>query len=279
MACENPNFVWERKPANGIAGKKMPVPCGTCILCRVEQTRQNAVLILHEAKMHDEACMITLTYSDENIPPNGSLQYADVQKLWKRLRKAGKKFRYFAVGEYGDKTNRPHYHACVFGLSWTENRIITQQDPLKWVSPELNAEWGLGYTDIVPLSFTTAAYAASYVQKKLTEKKPYVNLDQETGEIIFLEQPKAYRSESLGKTWWEKHHQQTIDHDHIIINGIRQKPPKKYDEWLKEKNPTELERIKRTRKQKARQNIKNPGELRARAKNAHARINAKRKTL
>lgn len=257
----------------------MQVPCGTCILCRVEQTRQNAVLILHEAKMHEEACMATFTYSDEHLPKNGSLDYRDLQNLWKRLRKAGHQFRYFAAGEYGEQTNRPHYHACIFGKAWREDQIIVKSDPLEWISPELDRAWGLGATRISPLNFQTAAYAASYVQKKLVQDKTYVTVDTDTGEITILKEPKAMRSQSLGKKWWTEHHQQTIDHDHIIINGIRQKPPKRYDNWLKEEQPEIMERIKIKRKKIAMENKKTQQQLHARAENAHARIKGKRKSL
>jgi hypothetical protein len=278
-ACENPNVVWDQKPSPGYPGRKQQVPCGTCILCRVEQTRQNAVLILHEAKQHEEACMATFTYNDEELPTNGSLDYRDLQLMWKRLRKAGHQFRYFAVGEYGEQTNRPHYHACIFGKAWKDDQIIVKTDPLEWISPELDKAWGLGACRINPLSFTTAAYAASYVQKKLGENKPYVNLDKETGEIIYLKQPRSIRSESLGKTWWTKYHQQQIDHDHVIINGRIQKPPKRYDNWLKETQPETIQKIKKERKKIAIQNKKTPQQLHARAKNAHARTKQNKKSL
>ena len=66
--------------------------------------------------MHPHNAYITLTYNDDHLPANGSLQPRDLQLFWKRLRKARTPgIRYYACGEYGDQTARPHYHAIIFG--------------------------------------------------------------------------------------------------------------------------------------------------------------------
>lgn len=74
--------------------------------------------MIHELGYWDKSVFITLTYSDEYLPPNSSLRKTDLQKFFKRLRKnlLGRKIKYYACGEYGSRTNRPHYHAIIFGL-------------------------------------------------------------------------------------------------------------------------------------------------------------------
>lgn len=224
--------------------------------------------------------MLTLTYDDDHLPEHGSLQWEDVQKFIRRQRDAGVAFKYFGASEYGDQTNRPHYHLCIFGQDWTdEHQIITRNDPFEWTNVKLEREWGLGRIRLSPLNFSTAAYAASYVQKKLGNTKPWVLLDKETGEIIQLEQPRAYRSQELGKAWFKQYKQQVIDHDHVIINSIRQKPPKRYDEWLREIDLATADKIKQERRKIALQNKKTPEQMRTRARNAHARAGRKTKSL
>lgn len=253
----------------------LDVPCGHCLPCRDEQARQTAVRIYHESQLWIENSFITLTYHDTNIPKYGSLDYSHLVKFWKRLRKQIGELRYYAVGEYGDKTLRPHYHACIFGHAFIEDRIITKQSPhLLWTSPTLERIWGLGNVTVGALNFQTARYTASYVTKKLRSKQRYVRIDEETGELIPVTQPRAFMSRNIGKDWWITYGHQLKDHDQVIINGKRQKPPRAYDKWLGASNEAKLKEIKEKRKEKAIQLT--PEQHRAHARNAHA--HAKKKT-
>ena len=72
--------------------------------------------------MHKVSCMLNLTYNDDWIPEHGQLVKDDLQRFFKRMRKAGFKFRYVASGEYGDKTRRPHFHIALFGLDFSTDR-------------------------------------------------------------------------------------------------------------------------------------------------------------
>jgi len=74
--------------------------------------------IAYEAKKHLHQYFITLTYADHALTfKNGKSQLvkSDLQKYLKKIRKAGYKIRYYAVGEYGSQTYRPHYHLIIFG--------------------------------------------------------------------------------------------------------------------------------------------------------------------
>lgn len=254
------------------------IPCGTCIMCREEQARQQAVRIVHEAQSHEENSFLTLTYTDQFLPEHGSLNYEHLQKFWKRLRKHTGKLRYYAVGEYGDKSLRPHYHAVVFGRAFAQNRIIIRETPnLLWTSPQLEDIWGMGNVTVGALTFETARYTASYVTKKLRSKQKYVRVDEESGELLELIQPRAFMSRNLAKAWWEQYGKHVEDHDFVVINGRRQKPPKAYDRWLKEKDEKKMEEIKNKRKEHA--NKDSQSDSRARAENAHARVNRKTKAI
>ena len=79
-----------------------------------------------EVMEHEASCFITLTYNDENLPNPPVVSKREAQLFIKRLRKLlyPKLFRYYIVGEYGDKSNRPHYHALLFGVSPTQEKEI-----------------------------------------------------------------------------------------------------------------------------------------------------------
>ncbi|QXP08231.1 MAG: replication initiator protein [Arizlama microvirus] len=256
----------------------LEIPCGTCILCREEQARQTAVRITHEATCHASNSFLTMTYRDEDLPKYGSLDYRHLETFWKRLRKQVGELRYYAVGEYGDKSMRPHYHACVFGHDFTENSIIYREEPHRlWINLQLTKCWGLGDVKVGALTFETARYTASYVTKKLRSKQRYVRIDEEEGELIAVAQPQARMSRNLGRKWWEQWGHQLQDHDYVVINGTEQKPPKAYDRWLLEKDEKKSIDIKTKRQEKAKPQSKT--QTHARARNAHARAERKSKIV
>lgn len=289
MPCAAPLAAWKpaaggplkfNKPNNGRAYSPIEIPCGQCILCRLEHARQWAVRITHEATLHATSCFITLTYADEHLPEHNSLNYPDLQKFWKRLRHEVGPLRYYAAGEYGDNTKRPHYHACLFGHDFTADRRMLRQTPTYlWTSPLLEECWGLGQVSVGALTFETAQYTASYVTKKLNNKQKYVRIDEETGELIPVTQPRAFCSlkPAIARQWLNTYGKAVYDHDHVVINGTPQKPPKYYDKWLKDSNPTKEEQVKEKRQLQATK--LSPEQNRARATNAHARHKQKTKTV
>lgn len=134
-----------------------PIACGRCMACRINKKREWTSRIVLEASSFSENLFITLTYDDENLPAGGHVLKRDLQLFFKRMRKAGEQFRYFAVGEYGDKSWRPHYHVCLFGLGVHS-------------APVIQRCWPHGFTQIGELNNASAAYAAGYCIKKMTNK-------------------------------------------------------------------------------------------------------------
>lgn len=120
---------------------------------------------------------MTLTYSDENLPELGSLDPLALTLFLKRLRKwyhqtYGKTLRYFAVGEYGDESQRPHYHLAVFNFpNCVRGRTINRRS--KSCCQHCDAVsnlWGKGRIELAGLEPASASYIAGYVTKKLTKK-------------------------------------------------------------------------------------------------------------
>jgi len=97
-------------------GVHMSVPCGKCLGCLQRKRADWTQRIAYEEKKCKSSSFITLTYDEFHVPytDNGNLtlKKSDLQKFFKRVRTPGLIF--FAVGEYGSRTLRPHYHAAVF---------------------------------------------------------------------------------------------------------------------------------------------------------------------
>ena len=203
--------------------------------------------------MYDENCFITLTYSDENLPWDGSLRKTDFQKFMKRLRKHydEKTIRYFHCGEYGEQTLRPHYHALLFNHDFDDRELWSERDGISvYRSETLERIWPLGQSTIGELNFETAAYTARYCMKKITGKnlekidpetglKPYERMHVQTGELITV-QPE-YVSMSLkpgiGKTWYDEFKADCYPSDFITHKGRKFRVPKYYDKLYNRKIP------------------------------------------
>jgi hypothetical protein len=128
--------------------------CGQCQPCRIKKRREWTHRIVLESMIHKTNNFLTLTYNDKSLPEGGTLVKEDYQKFLKKLRRHAQ-FRYFIVGEYGDKSERPHYHAAIFGLGPEHKKLYDRC-------------WDKGYTYSGELNYTTATYIAGYVTKKLT---------------------------------------------------------------------------------------------------------------
>lgn len=144
-------------------------PCGQCHPCRVNARRVWTSRLLLESRAHPHSLFVTLTYDDDHIPTtkrhDATLKPRDLQLWLKRLRKI-RATRFFAVGEYGDETWRPHYHAILFGY-WPEAEL--RQVGRFRVHPIVQETWAKGFTSAEPMTPERAAYAAGYTVKKLTK--------------------------------------------------------------------------------------------------------------
>lgn len=238
------------------------VACGQCIGCRVDRSKQWAVRVVHEAQLHEHNSFITLTYAPEHLPYNGSLQKADFQKFMKRLRKRfkTKRIRYYMCGEYGDKLDRPHYHAVLFGFDFPDKTIWkrTKSGSTIYRSQVLEELWPFGHSSVGSVTYESAAYVARYCMKKLNGDKAqdhYTKCDPETGEMfqIVPEYNAMSLKPAIGKEWFEIYRDDVYPHDYIVIDGKKYKPPAYYDKLLKIASESDFEDIKAHRKETAKQ--------------------------
>lgn len=149
--------------------------------CRVNRKRIWTHRLILEASCHGDNTFVTLTYSDENLPVEkgmATLKPKHLQDFLKRLRAeiAPIKIRFYAVGEYGDNTWRPHYHLALFGFPpctiGRTRRAGTRSDWSKCCAQcrLVGSKWGLGDVDLGEINQESAGYLAGYVTKKMTAK-------------------------------------------------------------------------------------------------------------
>lgn len=175
MLCENPLFrdsagrVFAKFKVGSISSDKVlrgvPIPCGQCLACRINQRRVWTARLMLESLCHSNNCFITLTYNDEHC--SGQLEKRDVQLFIKRLRfhlsKENIQIRYYLCGEYGPKTHRPHYHAIIFGLP---QRYCNNEFIQKIWSDDNSKPIGFVFTGY-DSSMHAMRYVAGYCTKKI----------------------------------------------------------------------------------------------------------------
>lgn len=249
MSCNNLQIRGE--PALGLVR-----PCGQCLGCRLDYSRAKATRAMHETEYHDCSSFITLTYDDPYLIYNPSslhptLVKRDLQLFWKQLRSRIKsKISYMACGEYGEHTERPHYHAIVFGYDFSDDRKYYKNSPSGslYNSQILSDSWGnKGHCVIGDVTFDSASYVASYTVKKLTGE-----MGKETYEKLGRLPPFGAMSTkpAIGKRWIEDNLDDVVNHDSVVVRGHEQRPPRYYDEYLKKYNPKKYDKIKSERQRK-----------------------------
>lgn len=249
VACLRPLTGWPM-PGGGVVfspgfsyvgAKSMEIACGQCIGCRLDKSREWATRMTHEASCHDHNCFLTLTYSDEHLPEDGSLSVRATQLFLKRLRKAlgpTRPVRYFTVGEYGDLEGRPHYHSIIFGYGFQDDRQLWRKSPTGhplYRSPLLEQLWPFGHSEIGSLTPESTAYVARYALKKLTgeaAKDPRANERPHpvTGQLFYTIPPFARMSlrPGLGAEWIDKFRSDAFPSGFVTIDGQKRPVPRYY---------------------------------------------------
>lgn len=315
MPCYHPVTVYRsRRGRDPITGKwpivfnvkegyldqELSIPCGRCIGCRLERSRQWAIRCVHEAALHDHNSFITLTYNNETIDKqcgiydeqtNSINQYSlnkrDFVLFMKSLRKQvfkdyGKTIRFFHCGEYGEQCKvchesrsncqckvftpdlgRPHHHACIFGFEFPDRERWPSKSKMPlYRSAYLESLWRHGYCLVGDVSFESAAYVARYVTKKITGDQAGDHYDGRQPEYITMS-----RRPGVGGTWFQKYRSDVVNQDHVVIRkNLICRPPKYYDNLYDLTNPKEMEVIKRKRRKLINENNSTPERLKVREK-------------
>ena len=237
-----------------VAGLKF-MPCKQCIGCRLENSRQWATRLLHETKFHTKSCFLTLTYDDNHVPIDGSLNKSHLRTFFKDLRSRmsyyGKeKIKFFAVGEYGDQKGRPHYHACLYGPFdvFSDDPERTEEEPSRsgdrqFSHLDISATWPHGRHRFSDLSFESAAYVARYCLKKVSGISKAYHYGDRVPEF-------QSQSNGLGKGHFEAWQSDIYPADHVVLPGRGAfMPPPYYDRLLEKTDPSLYEKVKKARRE------------------------------
>lgn len=166
MECLKPRYLHKQD---------MVVPCGQCSFCAATKRSDWATRLEYEGRLHVVKKFVTLTYANPHLTWKDGvpqLVKSDLQKWFKRVRKTGAKVRYFAVGEYGSHTYRPHYHILLFG--------DVAEDVLR-------KAWPFGHVHIGQVTQASIMYCLGYIvnakswQMKVGRVRPFAIMSRKPG--------------------------------------------------------------------------------------------------
>jgi len=158
-------------------------------------------------------------------------------------------------GEYGEKGDRPHYHAILFGVDFHDRYKLRTQNGIEYYASKLIDErWGMGDTQIGEANFDTAAYCARYITKKLNGKRaheygnrmPEYQRPSRGGKGI-----DGNNMGGIGSQWINKYWNDIYPNDEVQVNGKTLPPPKYYDSKYEIIPGNRLEEIKKQRQKNA----------------------------
>lgn len=214
MACTNPIPV---KTAKGMIN----VPCNQCIACRVSYQEslmfmaQNELLFTYKNGFGASFCCFT--YSDENLPENGSLKKEHLQLFNKRCRQYvdihynKRRYKFVACGEYGEDFGRAHYHVIFLGLSDVEALAAIRNS------------WNFGLVDVGPLGRGGLRYVLKYCTKQIKGSKAIEMFDNNG-----LERPFLIHSKNLGLEWIKHNYVSLCDNNWFYRKNGRMVPVPRY---------------------------------------------------
>lgn len=264
------------------------IRCGKCEGCRVDKSREWANRLLLEKEYYpDNQCwFITLTYDEDHVPrssygdpetgeaqPSMTLSKRDLQLFMKRLRKNHvTPLRFFACGEYGPQTMRPHYHLIVFGLQLNDCVLYGRGEAgfTYYQSNWLTSQWSLrsaptrhgsvtclsadpsyfctplGRVIVAPASWQTFAYVARYTTKKLygAESSYYEQFNIIPPFLTMSTHP------GIGARWFQDH-PEVYDFDYISVatptGGKKFRPPHYFDVLFDREDPEGFDEFRKSR--------------------------------
>lgn len=206
------------------------VPCGRCIGCRLDYASSWSKRIMLEKSLYkDSEChFLTLTYDDDHVPIE--VKKRDLQLFMKKLRKhyINDKIRFFACGEYGSTTFRPHYHLILFGLTIDDLKPIHKLDPKSLMTSKIISDiWSYGNIAIGEVNLKTAGYVAQYVIKKRTYRDDSEVIKYVSDPFVLMSRRPGIGSDAFKLEWF--------NNNEIIIDGKIFKPGKFFNKLFDDK--------------------------------------------
>lgn len=242
------------------------IPCGKCVGCRLDYSRQWADRCMLELQDSDSAYFLTLTYDDQHLPrsvyadpdtgeamASYTLRKDEFQKFMKRLRYYfGDEIRFFACGEYGSRTFRPHYHAIVYNIHFDDLQFYKKSETgdFYYNSPKLDRAWKAGFAVIGEVTWQSCAYVARYCMKKAqgVSSETYAKFNIEPEFTLMSRRP------GIGRRYLDAH-PDLYQFNKISIatekGGKDITIPKYFDRVISAEHPELIESLKARRKENA----------------------------
>ena len=248
------------RPIFGWAGVKaglpeIKLPCGKCAECIHDYYSYWATRGYYELLNWKESYFVTFTYDENHLPKNRSLNKKYFQKFIKKVKRnyvstKEHPIRQIYCGEYGEQTQRPHYHAILFNISLSDlvESRRSDQGYLCYDSPRLRSLWGNGNIEISEATPATIAYLFKYVLKKKSrkERKKPLTLISNTGETYDVEHEfiEASRNPGIGA---HMRNSASVRKGFLSVDGVPRALPKYFLEYLKNNDPRFYEELKNQR--------------------------------
>lgn len=211
------------------------VGCGICRQCKKQRITEWSLRLTHEWNYNKNSMFITLTYTDEKLPTGkykiDTIKKTEIQKFMKRLRQNVRRtdstmgssklrtIKYYGCGEYGEDTQRPHYHMLLYGVSHRN------PDDCHLVEKS----WDNGFVDIGYVSPASIRYSLKYINKQV--KGPLVYEDYI---CLGIEPPFKLASTKLGAKWFIANKRYVIDDGYIKHEDKKIPVPRYYRKMLQE---------------------------------------------
>lgn len=216
----------------------VPLPCGECLNCRLNHSKEWAVRCVLESLSYDDNFFVTLTYDDAHLPKDGRLHREHIQEFFKKLRYYVGSFRYFGCGEYGSKTKRPHYHLILFGCHLTDlcscGRGLYQSDIITKC-------WSHGFNYVGFVTYQSCNYVAMYTTKKI--------FGDQSDEFLM-----ASNRPGIGATWCQEHLDKVLQYDAVFGdfgNGKAARLPRYFEKIAEALDGTRYLDLKKARLDKS----------------------------
>lgn len=257
--CTRPLKAWASpdggRPIFGWRGEidgshALQLPCGKCPECQKDYYTSWATRGSRELARWDSSVFITLTYDDDHLPEDKSLNKKHVQDFIKRLKKRFKSskenpIRQSYCGEYGEKNKRAHYHVILYNCDFSDKQehYISPEGHQVFTSATLTELWPFGFSEFGYAQPQSIAYLYKYILKKKSRREKKIPLVLEIDGITYDVQHEFIESSRNPGIGAHLRTSDSIKKGFLSVNGVKKKLPKYYLEYLRVNDPESYDRI------------------------------------